>query len=121
MTSQSKLALVCAAAVFCFLGTTMQSQALNCQRGSFTSSRCFNALEQQIGQAEGIEDCLKEMEAEYSGRNGSAGAGRNFNADKQRCRNLIAALSRGVNLDEASAGGADANSAIQAVRSWASH
>ncbi|HLH92013.1 MAG TPA: hypothetical protein VKX28_26575 [Xanthobacteraceae bacterium] len=121
MTGQLKLALVVAAAVFCLLGTTMQSQALNCQRGSFTTSRCFRSLEQQIGQAQGIEDCVKEMEAEYSGRNGSAGAGRNFNADEQRCRNLIASLSRGVQLDQGGADNADANSAMQAVKSWASH
>lgn len=121
MTGQMKFALVSAAAIVCVLGTTAQSQALNCQRGSFTTSRCFQALEKQIGQAEGIEDCLKQMEAEYSGRNGSAGAGRNFDADKRKCSRLMADLSRGVSVDEAGGGEADANSAIRAVQSWAGH
>lgn len=121
MTGQLKFALVTAAAVFCFLGTAMQSQALNCQRGGFTTPRCFQALEKQIGQAEGIEDCLKQMEAEYSGSNGSAGAGRNFDADKRKCSRLMADLSRGVSLDEASGGEAEVNSAIKAVQSWAGH
>ena len=121
MTGQMKFALVSAAAAVCILGSTMQSQALVCQRGSFTTPQCFQALEKQIGQAEGIEDCLKQMEAEYSGQNGSAGAGRNFDADKHKCSRLMADLSRGVNLDEAGGTEADANSAIKAVQSWAGH
>jgi hypothetical protein len=119
MTGQWKFALVSAVAGVCVLGTTMQSQALNCQRGSFTTSRCYRALEQQIGQAQGIVDCLKAMEDEYSGRNGAAGAGRNFAAKKQQCLRLIASLNRGAGLDEASAGQADVDSAVQAIRGWA--
>jgi len=119
MTGQWKVALVGAAAVVCVFGTTMQSQALNCQRGSFTTSRCNRALEQQIGQAEGVEDCLKAMEDEYRGANGARGAGRNFDAKKQQCKRLIAALSRGVELDEAGAEKPDVDSAVQALKAWA--
>jgi len=119
MTGQWKVALVGAVAVVCVLGTTMQSQALNCQRGSFTTSRCTRALEQQIGQAEGIVDCLRAMEDEYHGMNGARGAGRNFDAKKQQCKRLIASLTKGVQLDEAGAEKPDVDSAVQALRGWA--
>ena len=76
-------------------------------------------LEQQIGQAEGVEDCLKAMEDEYRGANGARGAGRNFDAKKQQCKRLIAALSRGVELDEAGAEKPDVDSAVQALKAWA--
>jgi hypothetical protein len=119
MTGHLKIALVGAAAAVCVLGTTMESQALNCQRGSFTSSRCYQALEKQIGQAQRVEDCLKAMEDEYSGRNGSAGAGRNFDAKKRECKSVIADLNRGVGLDEANGNAAEVDSAVRALSGWA--
>jgi hypothetical protein len=119
MKSHLRFALVSAAAAVCVLGTTMQSQALNCQRGSFTSARCYQALEKQIGQAQRVEDCLKAMEAEYSGRNGAAGAGRAFDAKKRECARVLADLNKGVNLDEATPEAADVNSAVDALSAWA--
>jgi hypothetical protein len=119
MTRRLKFALVATATVACVLGTTMQSQALNCQRGSFTTSRCFQALDKQIRQAQGIKDCLRAMEDEYSGRNSGAGAGARFEAKKKQCLKLIADLNSGAGLDEAGGEQAEVDSAVQAIDGWA--
>jgi hypothetical protein len=120
MSGRSNSALLGAAAIACLLGTTMQSQALNCARGKFVTTQCFNALNKQISDAGQLQGCLRAMEAEYSGQTGAgAGAGQRFDAKKRECKAIIGRLSGGVGLDEAGGGQAEVDSAVGAVEEWA--
>jgi len=102
MTSKLTFGLLCTGVLFGLLATTMDSQALTCTRGGYTTKACFNALDRQIGEADDIKTCLRAMDDEYSGKtDGVRGAGKNFNAIKANCLKIAQDLLNGVSADSA--------------------
>jgi hypothetical protein len=119
--------LMAATAVLCVLASASPSQAaVVCTRGKFVTNACVSALEAQIAQANQIVQCLKDMETEYLGVNGAAGAGKDFTAQKKQCLTLISSAKAGAGtlsaLDADNPdGGDDANvaNAYRAINEWA--
>jgi hypothetical protein len=124
MSPKLTSALMGAGALLCLLATTTGSQALTCTRGSYTTSACRNALASQTDMASQLVDCLNQMQDEYSGVNGTAGAGKNFDKKKRECLNLARSISTHVSVDSATGDDdrkptPDLDSAAAAVIGWA--
>jgi hypothetical protein len=127
MSRQLMSGLLAATAVLCALASESPSQAaVVCTRGNFVKKACVSALEGQIAQANQIVQCLKDMETEYLGVNGAAGAGKDFTAQKKQCLTLISSAKAGAGtlsaLDADNPdGGDDANvtNAYRAINEWA--